>query len=69
VQQLAKDIKGVIAFSCDGPSLLVPKNKLTDNETLLVWLGAYYLGFKLGLVASDSLSKDELQNKLGKAAK
>ena len=69
VQQLAKDLKGVVAFSCDGANLLVPKNKLTDSEVLLVWLTAYYLGFKLGLVGSDSLSKDELQTKLGKSGK
>ena len=69
VQQLAKDLKGIVAFSCDGASLLVPKNKLTDNEALLVWLTAYYLGYKLGLVNSDSLSKDELQTKLGKSGK
>jgi hypothetical protein len=69
VQQLAKDLKGIVAFSGDGASLLVPKNKLTDNEALLVWLAAYYLGFKLGLVGSDFLSKDELQSKLGKSGK
>jgi hypothetical protein len=47
----------------------VPKNKLTDNEVLLVWLAAYYLGYKLGLVKSECLSKDELQMKLGKSGK
>lgn len=69
VQQLAKDLNGIIAFSGDGASLLVPKNKLTDNEALLVWLAAYYLGHKLGLVTTESLSKDELQAKLGKSGK
>jgi hypothetical protein len=69
VAQLAKDLNGIVAFSSDGASLLVPKNKLTDNETLSVWLVAYYLGYKLGMVNSDSLSKDELQAKLGKSGK
>lgn len=69
VQQLAKDLNGIVAFSGDGVSLLVPKNKLTDNEALLVWLAAYFLGHKLGLVNSNSLSKDELQAKLGKSGK
>jgi hypothetical protein len=67
--QLAKDLNGIVAFSGDGASLLVPKNKLTDNEALLVWLTAYYLGHKLGLVNGDCLSKDELQTKLGKSGK
>jgi hypothetical protein len=67
--QLAKDLNGIVAFSRDGVSLLVPKNKLTDNEVLMVLLAAYYLDYKLGLCAADSLSKDELQAKLGKSGK
>jgi hypothetical protein len=47
--QLSKDLNGIVTFSEDGASLLAPKNKLTDNEALLVWLTAYYLGHKLGL--------------------
>lgn len=69
LQQLAKDLNGTVAFSADGVSLLVPKNKLTDNEALLVWLVAYYLGHELGLIAGSSLSKEELQTKLGKSGK
>ena len=69
VKQLAKDLNGIVAFSSDGASMLVPKNKLTDNETLSVWLVAYYLGYKLGIVSSDSLSKEELQAKLEKSGK
>jgi hypothetical protein len=69
IAQLSKDLTGIVAFSGDGASLLVPKNKLTDNEALLVWLAAYYLGNKLGLVNCDSLSKDELRVMLGKSGK
>ncbi len=69
LEQLASDLKGIVAFSDDGASLLAPKNKLTDNEALLVWLVAYFLGHKLGLVQSDSVSKDELEVKLGKSGK
>jgi hypothetical protein len=69
LQQLAKDLSGVVAYSQDGASLLLPKSKLTDNEALLVWLVAYYLGFELGLVDHNSLSKEELQIKLGKSSK
>lgn len=69
IQQLAKDLNGIVAFSPEGANLLVPKNKLTDNEALSIWLLAQYLGNKLGLVNSDTLSKDELQVKLGKNGK
>ena len=67
--QLAKDLNGIVTFSGDGSSLLVPKNKLTDNEALLVWLVTYYLGHELGFVGGDSLSKEELQIKVGKSGK
>ena len=69
LQQLAKDCEGLIAFSPEGPTLLVPKSKLTDNETLSLWLLAGYLGHKLGMVESDTVSKEELQTKLGKSGK
>ena len=69
VHQLAKDMDDIAVFFNNGASLLVSKNKLTDNETLLLWLTTYYLGHKLGIVVSDALSKDELQIKLAKSGK
>jgi hypothetical protein len=69
LQQLAKDLNNIVVFSSDGASLLVPKNKLTDNDALSIWLTAYYLGFKLGMLNIEALSKDELQIKLGKSGK
>jgi hypothetical protein len=69
LQKLAKDCEGLIAFSKEGPNLLVPKSKLTDNETLSMWLLAYYLGERLGRLESDALTKEELQAKLGKSGK
>lgn len=68
-QTLAKDCEGLIAFSEEGSNLLVPKSKITDNETLSLWLLASYLGHKLGMIDSDSISKAELQAKLGKSGK
>jgi hypothetical protein len=69
LQQLAEDCEGLIAFSEEGANLLVPKSKLTDNETLSLWLLTSYLGHGLGMVGSESLSKEELQTKLGKSGK
>ncbi len=69
LQTLAKDCEGLIAFSPEGSNMLVPKSKLTDNETLSLWLLARYLGHKLGMTDSDTLSKEELQAKLGKSGK
>jgi hypothetical protein len=69
LQQLAKDCEGLIAFSKEGPNLMVPSTKLTDNETLLMWLLAKHLGQKLGILATDEVTKEELRLKLGKSAK
>jgi hypothetical protein len=69
VQKLANDCEGLIAFSSEGANLLVSKSRLTDNETLSLWLLANYLGHKLGMLEKDELSKDELQAKLGKSGK
>jgi hypothetical protein len=69
LQQLAKDCEGLIAFSHEGANLLVSKTKLTDNETLLLWLLASYLGHKLDMMATDNVSKEALQTKLGKSSK
>jgi hypothetical protein len=69
LQALVKDCEGLIAFSTEGANLLVTKERLTDNETLLLWLLAYHVGFQLGLVSSDAVSKEDLQVKLCKSAK
>ena len=69
MQKLAKEIEGIIVFSKEGANLLVPKNRLTDNEALILWLLANHVGYKLGLLESDAVSKEELQAKLGKSGK
>lgn len=69
LQKLAKDCEGVIAFSPEGANLLVSRDRLTDNETLELWLLAAYVGFRLGMMDSDAVSKEYLQAKLGKDAK
>lgn len=69
LQKLAKDCEGIIAFSQEGPSILVSRSKLTDNETLSLWLLATYAGCRLGILKNDTVSKEELQAKLGKNAK
>ena len=69
MQKLAKEIEGIITFSKEGANLLVPKNRLTDNEALILWLLANHVGYKLGLLENDALSKEELQAKLGKSGK
>ena len=69
LQNLVKACENIIAFAEDGPHLLVSRNRLTDNETLALQLLARYIGYKLGVIESDAVSKEELQPKLGKSSK
>jgi hypothetical protein len=69
LQTLVGQCEGLIAFSSEGPNLLIPRDKLTDNETLSLLLLAAYIGFKLGKNQIDAVSKDTLQAKLGKDMK
>jgi hypothetical protein len=69
LEGLVKACEGLIGFSREGANLLVSKDRLTDNETLMLWLLAYHVGFSLGLVESDCVSKEELQARLGKSGK
>ncbi|MEM2119347.1 MAG: hypothetical protein QW840_04415 [Candidatus Bathyarchaeia archaeon] len=69
LQKLVKDCEGIIAFSKEGTNLLVPRAKLTDNEVLGLLLLAAHVGFELGLLNNNSVSRDELVARLGKDAK
>jgi uncharacterized protein (DUF2225 family) len=70
MEELVKDCEGLIGFSQkEGAYLLIPKSRLTDNETLLLWLLAYHIGFRLGFVEDDAVPREELQAKLGKTSK
>jgi len=69
LQNLAKQCEGIIAFSKEGPNLLVSRNSLTDNETLALSLLASHVCHDLGMYETDEMSKEELQAKLGKDAK
>ena len=66
---LAKESEKVLAFAEEGPYILVPRDKLTDNETLILLLLANFIGHRLKKIQADGLSKEELQPKLGKDAK
>jgi hypothetical protein len=67
--ELIEEAKGVIAIAPEGPEVLVPKEKLTDSEALQFCLLATYIAFKLGKWATDAMTKEELQAKLGKSPK
>ncbi len=67
--ELIEDFKDVIALAPEGPELLISKDRLTDSETLLFYLAAAYVSFRLGKRLTDAMTKEELQAKLGKSMK
>jgi hypothetical protein len=69
LETLTRESQNLIAFAEEGPYVLVPRSKLTDNEMLALLLLANHLGQKLGKTKTDGVSKEELQAKLGKDAK
>ena len=69
LQKLVSDCQNIVGFTDEGSYLLVPRNKLTDIETLELLLLANHVGYRIGKVKSDTISKEVLQTKLGKIAK
>ena len=67
--KLVEDFKDVIAIAPEGPELLISKEKLTDSETLQLYLLAAYIGYRLGKLTRETITKEELQTKLGKSMK
>jgi predicted transcriptional regulator len=69
LQKLIEDFKDVVALAPEGPELLISKRRLTDSEIIQLYLLAAYLGYKLGHLDKDSMSKKALQTRLGKSSK
>ena len=64
LQQLVQECKDVVAITPEGIAVLVSKERLTDNEALMLHLLAGYVGQKLGVLETASLSKKALQDSL-----
>jgi predicted transcriptional regulator len=69
LQKLIEGLKDVIALAPEGPELLISKRRLTDSEIIQLYLLVAYMGHKLGHLNKDSMSKKELQTRLGKSSK
>ena len=67
--RLIEDFKDVIAIAPEGAEVLIPKEKLTDSEALQFYLIAAYIAYQMGKRSTDTMTKEELQAKLGKTSK
>lgn len=69
LDRLIEDLKDVVAIAPEGPAVLLPREKLTDGEALRLYLLAVFVGYRLGKLPSETMTKEELASKLGKSAK
>jgi len=69
LQRLIEDCKGIIAVTNEGIAVLAPKEQLTDNEALMLYLLAAHLAQKSGLAETAALTKEAFANSLGKSTK
>lgn len=69
LQTLIEESHNIVALAEEGPYILVPRNRLTDNEVIILLLLANHISARVGKMQRDGLSKEELQAKIGKDAK
>ena len=67
--RLIEDFKDIVAIAPEGPEVLISKERLTDSETLQLTLLATYIGYRLGKLTRETMTKEELAAKLGKNMK
>jgi len=69
LQRLIEDVEGIIAIAPEGPMILVPRDKTTDSENLILNLLAAHIGYRLGKLPDETLTREELRMRLGKSPK
>jgi len=60
LEDLLKRLKGIIAFAEEGPVILIPRDRLSERDALLLHLVKAYVSYRLGKVDKESLSMAEL---------
>lgn len=60
LEDLLRRVKGVIAFAEEGPVVLVPRERLSERDALVLQLVKAYVSYRVGKTDRDSLSMAEL---------
>ncbi|MBS7641163.1 hypothetical protein KEJ12_05925 [Candidatus Bathyarchaeota archaeon] len=61
IEELLRNVKGIIAITPEGPVITVPRSKLGgDRNAILVSLVKAYVGYRIGRLEKDSLSVADL---------
>jgi len=66
LEELLKGIRGLIAFTPEGPVITLPKERLGGERNVIILdLIKAYVGYKTGRLEKDSLSTSEMGGKPG----
>jgi hypothetical protein len=66
LEELLKSLVGLMAFTPEGPVLIVPRNVLGGERNVIIFhLVKAYVGYKTGKFEKDSLSKGEIHSLTG----
>jgi len=60
LEQLLRDLEGIIAITPEGIIITVPKEDVIEREAILLHLVRVFIGYKLGNYDKDSISISEL---------
>ncbi|MEM3693530.1 MAG: hypothetical protein QXI39_05875 [Candidatus Bathyarchaeia archaeon] len=60
LEDLLKRLKGIIAFAEEGPVILIPRDRLSERDALILHLVKSYVSYRIGKVEKESLSMAEL---------
>jgi len=66
LENLLRNVKGLIAFTPEGPVITVPREKIGgDRNVIILSLLKAYIGHKTGRLEKDSLSRPEITASTG----
>jgi len=66
LEDLLKSLEGIIAFTPEGPVVMVPKERLGgERDAILLHLVKAYVGYRTGRLEEDSLSTSEIASLTG----
>ncbi len=66
LEDLLENVKGIIAFTPEGPVVTIPKEKISgERDAILLHLIKTYIGYKTGKLEKDTLATSEITSLTG----
>jgi hypothetical protein len=65
LEELIKELQGILKIAKEGPYLLVPKDDFSASEVLGIYLIGAFIGYRLGILDKETYSPEELSSLSG----